>query len=78
MGKIGIIFFALLALWLVLKSIIIPLCGQHTKQKIADFISGTITGILLGILIVLIVALLYLLGSGFLELLKPFEEVFKQ
>lgn len=72
LGKIGIVFFALLALWLVLKSIIIPLCGQRTKQKIAGFIGWTITCVLFGTLIALVITLLHLFGSEIIELMKSF------
>lgn len=78
MGKIGIAFFALLALWLILKSVIVPLCSQRVKQKIAEFIGWMITSILLGTLVALLIAVLHILGSGFLELMQPFGEIFKR
>lgn len=66
MGKIGIAFFAVLAFWLLLKSIILPLWGQYLKKEIT-----------MVLLIILLFALLHLLGTGLLELLKPFGEVFR-
>lgn len=66
-GIVGIMFFALLALWLLWKSVVSPLWGQHLKKEITVVL-----------LIILLFALLYLLDSGLLELMKPFGEVFRR
>lgn len=66
-GVVGIAFFSLLAVWLMWKSIVRPLWEQHLKKEMTVIF-----------LIVLLLMLLHLLGSGLLELLKPFEEVFQR
>lgn len=69
-GKLGIVFFALLALWLLWRSAILPLLSTNAKQKISWFIYIIITSVLLGIFVILVIIVLHLFGLGIIELLK--------
>lgn len=73
LGKFGIIFFAFLALWLLWRSVILPLLSTRAKQRITTCVNNRLSVIaLLGIFAVLLLLLLHLLGSGIIELMKAF------